>query len=62
MFNFKDNDKNTFPVIEIKNYFIIIGYDYYYDSEIINDIHRMNKGERLGKKLYKSRYLRRSNI
>ena len=36
---------------------MIIGYNYYYDDEIINDIKRMNKNSHLGKKLEKSRYI-----
>lgn len=55
--NFSDEHLNRFPVINVKNYFIIIGYNYYYDDEIINDIKRMNKNSHLGKKLEKSRYI-----
>ena len=57
--NFSDEHLNRFPVINVKNYFTIIGYNYYYDDENINDIHRMNENNHLGKQLEKSRYIRR---
>ncbi len=56
---FKDEHRNNFPIINVENYFTIVGYDYYYDSEIINDIYRMDAHEHLGKKLENSRYMRR---
>ena len=56
-FTLSDEHLNRFPVINVKNYFIIIGYNYYYDDEIINDIKRMNENSHLGKKLEKSRYI-----
>lgn len=57
--NFKEEHKNRFPLINIDQYFAVVGYEYYYDSEIINDIIRMNNGEVLGKRLEKSRYVER---
>lgn len=56
--DFKEEHENQFPVIKINNYFTIVGYDYYYDAEIINDIIRMDKENPLGKKLEKSRYIK----
>jgi len=38
---------------------VIVGYDYYYDVEIVNDIIRMIKGNHLGKRLEKVRYIER---
>lgn len=58
--NFSDEHRNKFPLIKIDNLFTIIGYDYYYDNEIINDIIRINKGHHLGKSLEKSRYIERN--
>lgn len=57
--DFRDEHRNNFPITNVENYFIIVGYDYYYDSEIINDIYRMDAHEHLGKKLGNLRYLRR---
>ena len=55
---FAANDGNVFPLIKIDDLFTIVGYDYYFDEEIINDIIRLNKGSHLGKRLERCRYLR----
>ncbi len=57
--NFNEKDKNKFPLINVNKFFVIVGYDYYYDVEIVNDIIRMIKGNHLGKRLEKVRYIER---
>ena len=55
---FREEHKNIFPLIDIKNYFVIVVYDRSYTNEIINDIVRNDKKSNLGKKLENIRYIR----
>ena len=36
--NFNDDYRGRFPFIDVDNFFTVIGYNYDYDSKIINDI------------------------
>lgn len=49
---------NQFPVIDIVDYFAIVGYNNGYEEEIANDIKRMDKGSHLGKILENYRFER----
>ncbi len=49
--------ENYFPLINIENYFVVCGYDYYFGEEIINDMRRLDAGMHLGVQLEDYRYV-----